>query len=103
MSKRPLEDASLELRSQLAQILGRDVALVGKIRKTDEPSLISIYDVIMNITGCVGKNGFIIWKRLLDAFPEVHTKCMDLKFPGRGQRDTPVAPIETIVDREHVG
>ena len=125
--KRPLEDDSLELRGQLATLLNKEVALIGKIRKTDEvPARISVYDVITVITECGDKNPALIWQRIIHAFPEVLTnrkdlnskevahpevtancsnldseldeKIVHLKFPGRGQRDTPVADLPTIIE-----
>ena len=33
---------------------------------------------------------------LCEQFPEVHTICTNFKFPGRGQRDTPVTDAEGI-------
>ena len=35
--------------------------------------------------------------RLVTQFPEVCTTCTNLRFPGRGQRDTPVTDAEGIV------
>ena len=37
------------------------------------------------------KNPHDTWKRLAGTYPEVLGKCENLKFPGPGQRDTPVA------------
>jgi len=37
-------------------------------------------------------------RRIFEAYPEVRAKCPHLKFKGRGQRDTPVADIATIVE-----
>jgi len=99
MSKRPLEDASLDLRSQLAQILGKDVALVGKIRKTDdEPARLSVIDVASNITGLVAREAARALRRIIETHPDLGAKCPLIKFHGRGKQDTPVAPIETIVE-----
>ena len=36
--------------------------------------------------------------RLKNDHPEVTTNCSDLKFPGRGQRKTPVASVRGIVE-----
>jgi len=32
-----------------------------------------------------------VWKRLTESHPKVVAGCHNLKFPGRGQRETPVA------------
>ena len=37
------------------------------------------------------KNPHDAWARLVETHPEVLGKCENLKFPGPGQRDTPVA------------
>jgi hypothetical protein len=69
------------------------------VRKTAEvPPRVSIYDVIGLITGfssTVCSHTFI---RLQEAYPEVvGSLCTNFKFPGRGQRDTPVTDAEGIV------
>ena len=67
-----------------------------------------MYDVMDVITGCA-QNAQRDRKRLLDAFPEVTANCSNFnsevcqklthfKFPGRGQRDTPVADLPTIIE-----
>ena len=33
-----------------------------------------------------------------EQYPDVRTKCPDFKFPGRGQRMTPVAALATMVE-----
>ena len=38
------------------------------------------------------------YRRLLNQYPEVGTNCSNLKFPGRGQRDTPVVDVRGIVE-----
>ena len=37
------------------------------------------------------KNPHQVWQRLAESNPEVVPKCENLRFPGRGQRETPVA------------
>lgn len=39
-----------------------------------------------------------VWKRLIAAHPEVHTKCANFQFPGQGQRPTPTAPTPVLVE-----
>ena len=38
------------------------------------------------------------YRRLLNQYPEVGTNCSNLKFPGRGQGDTPVVDVRGIVE-----
>jgi len=49
----------------------------------------SIFDIIKVLGG--QKNPHQVWDRLSETHPEVLTKCENLRFPGPGQRDTPVA------------
>ena len=49
----------------------------------------SVFDMIRVLGG--QKNPHDAWARLVDLHPEVLGKCENLKFPGPGQRDTPVA------------
>lgn len=61
------------------------------IRRTPDGKC-SVYDLIAVVGG--QKNPHEVWKRLCKQYPEVLTFCENFKFPGRGQRETPV------IDRE---
>ena len=88
-----------DIQRQLSGLLGRDVQ---HIRKTsDNPARISVIDVVAAITGHRSNgssNAAVIFMRLKNDHPEVTTNCSDLKFPGRGQRKTPVASVRGIVE-----
>ena len=72
---------------------------VAKIRKTaEDPPRVAVYDALQLITGCSAQNCGIVYQRLSDAFPEVLTNISNFKFPGRGQRDTPVVDAHGIVE-----
>lgn len=60
----------------------------GEIRltPTGQPS---VFDMIKVLGG--QKSPHKVWSRLTESHPEVWTKCQNLKFPGPGQRETPVA------------
>jgi hypothetical protein len=60
----------------------------GDIRVTSvgQPS---VFDMIRVLGG--QKNPRDTWANLVEKYPEVVGKCDNLKFPGRGQRETPVA------------
>lgn len=59
----------------------------GQIRvtPTGQPS---VFDMIKVLGG--RKNPHQAWLRLTESHPEVVPKCENLRFPGRGQRETPV-------------
>ena len=64
---------------------------VRHIRKTAEtPPRVSVLDVIGAITGLDSSNSSTVYARLREQFPEIATRISIVKFPGRGQRDTPV-------------
>ena len=88
-----------DIQRQLSGLLGRDVQ---HIRKTSEnPARISVIDVVAAITGHRSNgssNAAVIFMRLNNDHPEVTTNCSDLKFPGRGQRKTPLASVRGIVE-----
>ncbi len=65
----------------------------GEIRVTEDERF-SIYDIIRVIGG--KKNPHETWKRFCVEYPEVLTFCEDFKFPGAGQRPTPVTNLEKI-------
>ena len=91
--------SDLEVRRHLAELLDTSVGLVCKIRKTDESSArISVVDVSSAVTGLDAVESARALRRIFEAHPEVRAKCPHLKFKGRGQRDTPVADIATIVE-----
>ena len=89
----------VDIQRQLSGLLGRDVQ---RIRKTsDNPARISVIDVVAAITGHRSNgssNAAVIFMRLKNDHPEVTTNCNDLKFPGKGQRKTPVASVRGIVE-----
>lgn len=62
----------------------------AKIRRTPD-GCCSVYDLIAVVSG--QKDPFNVWKRLGKRYPEVLTFCQNFKFPGRGQRETPVADL----------
>ncbi|WP_143341898.1 hypothetical protein [Deinococcus indicus] len=56
------------------------------IRRTADGQ-ISVFDAL-EVMGA--KQPRVMWRRLVEAYPEVVTFCNNLKFPGAGQRLTPV-------------
>ncbi len=50
------------------------------------------------VTGCSAHKCSNVFSRVSEAFPEVLTGCSNFKFSGRGQRETPVAEVRTIVE-----
>ena len=85
-----------DIPAQLAALLGRDVA---HIRKTDEePPRAAVYDVISTITGMSVNHAGKAYRDLVARHPEVHSMGVNFRFPGRGQRNTPVAPARGIVE-----
>jgi len=50
----------------------------------------SVFDVLVAFGDCNTKDVRMVLKRLMDSHSEVVTLCDYFKFPGRGQRETPV-------------
>ena len=78
-------------------------ALLGKetvrVRKTNEhPPRVSIVDVAMAVTGKPQHDAAQDFRRLSTQYTEVGATCSHYRFPGRGQRDTPVADVRGIVE-----
>ena len=68
----------------------------AKVRATLEyPKRVSVYDAITAITS--NTNPYQTFVDLRKAFPEVLRLTEDFKFPGRGQRDTPVTDAKGLV------
>ena len=77
-------------------LLGRQVK---QLRKTDTvPPRVSIYDVIAAVTGMDGNHAGKVYRDLVADFPEVHSVGVNFKFPGRGQRETPVTDARGIIE-----
>ena len=71
---------------------------VRGIRKTaEDPPRVSVLDVIGAITDLDSSNCSNYYHRLAEQFPEVSRFCSNFKFPGRGQRDTPVTCAKGVV------
>ena len=82
----------------------RDIssASLMHVRKTSEtPPRVSVYDVLSVVTGLPTNNCSNVWQRLQDDFPGVAAGCSDFRFPGQGQRETPVADAGRAVSRIH--
>jgi hypothetical protein len=58
-----------------------------KIRRTSD-GRVSVFDIIRVIGG--QKNPYEVVERLQKQYPDVLTDCENIKFPGRGQKETPV-------------
>jgi hypothetical protein len=65
------------------------------VRKTED-SQYSVFDAIRFIAQ--KKNEHMVWKRLSGQYPEVLTNVKTYKFPGAGQKVTPVANKATIIE-----
>ena len=85
-----------EIRQQLSVLLGLEV---GNIRKTDEnPPRVAIYDVISAVTGLNGNHAGKAYRDVATRYHEVHSIGVHFRFPGRGQRKTPVTDAKGIVE-----
>ena len=85
-----------DVPTQLAALLGKEAV---QIRKTDRnPPQASIYDVISAVTGLNGNHAGKAYRDRTARYPEVHSVGVNFRFPGRGQRDTPVANVRGIVE-----
>ena len=71
---------------------------VQRVRKTAEvPPRVRVYDVLSLISGHTSNNSSNALQRLVEQFLEATTSCSNFRFPGRDQRDIPVARAEGIV------
>ena len=59
------------------------------------PTQISVYDALGGLAEYT-HNHSVLLGRLCQQHPEVRTFCHNFKFPGQGQRDTPVADVRII-------
>ncbi len=80
----------------MANVLGAQPGQIKRIRKKDEQ--FSLVDVASLITGKDAKYAHQQFQITVDGHPEVSEKIGYLKFPGRGQRETPVGDIYVVVE-----
>ena len=82
--------------TQLATLLGKEVVSIPKTSET--PPRISVIDVVEAITRQVQSNAGKTLERVKERHPEVYPNWINFHFPGRGQRDTPVADVRGVVE-----
>lgn len=70
--------------------------ILKKIRYDPETKMGSVLDVVQLVTG--QRNGSQLFQRITEQYPDVISRCDDFKFPGQGQRPTPVAHVNTLVE-----
>ena len=87
-STEPVEEKKFAFPSRIEDF-GEDVRFTPD-RK------VSVYDAIAFSTG--HKNPRDVWNELLERVPEVVGKCDNFKFPGKGQRETPVATLQVFLE-----
>jgi len=92
-----------DVRAQLAALLGKPLARIGQIRKTDEnPPRISVIDVVSIVASLNGNNAAMTFARLKDEHPDLTTNCGQVKFTDckgrKGNRGTPVTNVRGIVE-----
>ena len=69
----------------------------SKIRKTSEnPTRVAVFDLIAVITGQHDATR-MIYRRLIESYPEIDTICYGFKFKGRGQKFIPVTDAKGAV------
>ena len=85
-----------DVQAQLSKLLGRKVK---QVRKTDEaPPRISVIDVAVVITGKDANHAAQDVGYVKDRHPEVTQILGDFKFPGQGQKKTPVTNLRGAVE-----
>lgn len=70
--------------------------IIKQIRWDETSNKGSVLDVIKLVTGNANERD--VFSRLKATNPEVVAKTDNLKFPGKGQRKTPVADAVTLVE-----
>ena len=92
---RPIPD----LMASMSAFSALDEQALRQIRKTaEDPPRVSVYDVIGAMTGLNSGNCANVWKRLLEAYPELTTTSSQFRFGGRGPSGTPVADARGIAE-----
>ena len=72
--------------------------ILARIRYDTDSQRGSVLDVVQLVTGCAQANASRDLQRILEVHPDLRPKMKDLKFTGRGQRPTPVAPLPVLIE-----
>ncbi len=88
------------------EVLGELAVLVDcaktalQLRATSEkPKRVSVIDVIVIVTGAADAHvAAQILRRMLETYAELKEKIDQFKFPGQGQRETPVTDVRGMVE-----
>lgn len=72
--------------------------ILGKIRYDPLSKKGSVLDVIQLVTGCGQKHTSRELARILDMYPDVRPKLMDMKFEGYKQKPTKAAHLATLIE-----
>ena len=92
-----MDPAPVDLEQHLSSLFGRRIP--HNIRKTEaRPTQISVIDVLMAITGQDANHAAKDFRRIKEQYPEVNPAWVSFKFPGKGQKNTPVADARGIVE-----
>jgi len=90
LAQAPLRKPRRPVAERMLSILVRDVRpLVEVNQQAGDVGQPSVLDMIRVLGG--QKNPRQVWERLTESHSEVVPKCDNLRFPGPGQRETPVA------------
>jgi hypothetical protein len=73
----------------------KTLALPESEVRTTPDKRVAVYDTVKAVTGA--KNPHQVWNDMKKQYPEVLQKTENFKFPGRGQRSTPVTNKEGLV------
>ena len=85
-----------DIQQELATLLGKAKRQI-RITRESAPR-ISVIDLATAITQKDAKNAARDVAAVRDRLPEVSQNLSDFKFPGRGQRETPVANIRGAIE-----
>ena len=84
------------VQRELTALLGRGVT---RLRKTDEtPARISVIDVAIAIGGSDADHASKAVRRICEIYEGLDAQITSFKFPGRGQRPTPVTDARGAVE-----
>ena len=90
------EASRRSLQSSLATLFAVSEDRVSSIRRGGD--LFSLVDVTSIVTGCNNDDAAKRIREVLRQHPDVRNRVPNLKFQGRGQRDTPVGNLYTVVE-----
>lgn len=93
------QNLACDVLSELAVLVDREKNALELRATSEKPKRVSVIDVILIVTGATDAHvAAQILRRMLETYAELKEKIDQFRFPGQGQRETPVTDVRGMVE-----